>query len=56
MTGTVSDDGEAMSRYAEYAMSDWFEVAQDIQTAGYWYAVEVAGSWLHKISIDGRWK
>lgn len=45
-----------MSSYAEYAMSDWFEVAEYVQTTGYWAAVYVASSWLHKISIDERWK
>lgn len=47
---------EGMSSYAEYALSDWFEVAQEVQTTGYWSAVMVAGTWLHKISIDGRWR
>ena len=56
MTCLVSDEGEEMGNYAEYALSDWFEVAQDAQTNGYWSAVVVAGSWLHKISMDGRWK
>ena len=45
-----------MSSYADYAGSDWFEVAQEVQTAGYWAAVYVAGTWLHKISMDERWK
>lgn len=45
-----------MSSYAEYAMSDSFEVAEYLQTTGYWSAVVVAGSWLHKISMGERWK
>ena len=45
-----------MSSYAEYALSDWFEVAQEVQTTGYWAAVYVASSWMHKISIDTRWE
>lgn len=52
----LPDRGEVMSSYAEYAMSDWFEVAEEVQTTGYWSAVYVANSWLHKISMDGRWK
>lgn len=45
-----------MDRYADYAASDWFETAQYVQTTGYWSAVYVAGAWLHKISMDDRWK
>ena len=45
-----------MDSYADYAASDWFEVAEYVQTTGYWAAVYVASSWLHKISLDSRWK
>lgn len=45
-----------MDSYAEYAASDWFEAAQEVQTSVYWSAVYVASTWLHKISMDGRWK
>ena len=48
--------GELVISYEQYALSDWFEMAQDVQTTGYWSAVVVAGSWLHKISMDGMWK
>lgn len=54
--GWVPDGGEVMDRYADYAASDWFETAQYVQTTGYWAAVYVAGTWLHKISMDDMWK